>query len=152
MPIKPENRKRYPPNWAQIRALIQVRANNACEGCGVSNHALGGRARGGAFCPAVPEEYMARLRWPVAGFNGVCWDGERMVTLRIIRIVCTVAHIDHQPENCEPSNLAFWCQRCHLRHDQVQHQQHAYETRRAGMVMRDLFEELGNQSAASSED
>lgn len=32
MPIKPENRKRYPTNWKQIRAVILDRASHACEG------------------------------------------------------------------------------------------------------------------------
>lgn len=152
MPIKPENRKRYPPNWLEIRALVQSRARNACEGCGIGNHMLGGRTRDGVFCPAIPDQYMARLRWPAPGTENFCWNGERAVVMRIIRIVCTVAHVDHQPENCDPGNLAFWCQRCHLRHDATLHQQHAFETRRAGMVVRDLFEELGHQPTHSGED
>lgn len=32
MPIKPENRHRYPANWAEIRAEILARAGNRCEG------------------------------------------------------------------------------------------------------------------------
>lgn len=32
MPIKPENRSRYPENWAAIRAEILERAENRCEG------------------------------------------------------------------------------------------------------------------------
>ncbi len=31
MPIKPENKKRYPKNWKEIRAAILKRANNCCE-------------------------------------------------------------------------------------------------------------------------
>lgn len=38
MPIKPENRNRYPKNWKQIRAAILDRAGNRCEFCGVENH------------------------------------------------------------------------------------------------------------------
>ena len=38
MPIKPENRKRYPPNWGEIRKQILQRANNRCEFCGIENH------------------------------------------------------------------------------------------------------------------
>ena len=33
------------------------------------------------------------------------------------KVVLTVAHRDHQPENCEPENLACWCQRCHNTYD-----------------------------------
>lgn len=32
MPIKPENAKRYPRDWKQIRARILARAGNRCEG------------------------------------------------------------------------------------------------------------------------
>ena len=38
MPIKPENRGRYPADWKQVRARILERAGNACEFCGAANH------------------------------------------------------------------------------------------------------------------
>lgn len=38
MPIKPENRLRYPRNWKQIRTSILERAHGRCEFCGVENH------------------------------------------------------------------------------------------------------------------
>ena len=38
MPIKPENKGRYPKDWKQIRERILRRANNCCEFCGVENH------------------------------------------------------------------------------------------------------------------
>lgn len=38
MPIKPENKLRYPSNWKQIRTSILERAHNCCEFCGVENH------------------------------------------------------------------------------------------------------------------
>lgn len=85
MPIKPENKPRYPKDWKQIRAKILDRAGNRCEGsprypdCRADNH--------------QPH--------PVTGS----------------RVVLTIAHLNHTPEDCEPSNLRAWCQRCHLRYD-----------------------------------
>lgn len=41
MPIRPENRNRYPKDWKFIRERILLRADNKCEFCGVpdrSNH------------------------------------------------------------------------------------------------------------------
>lgn len=38
MPIKPENKDRYPANWKDIRKSILKRAQNRCEKCGVENH------------------------------------------------------------------------------------------------------------------
>jgi hypothetical protein len=32
MPIRLENRTRYPANWSEIRAAILLRAGNHCEG------------------------------------------------------------------------------------------------------------------------
>lgn len=67
-----------------------------------------------------------------------CNDG---TSLKIIRIVLTVAHVhDHRPEACDDANLAHLCQRCHLRHDVDHHKQNAYATRRARLAVGDLFE------------
>lgn len=38
MPIRPENKHRYPANWRAIRAAILERAGQRCEQCGVQNH------------------------------------------------------------------------------------------------------------------
>ena len=40
MPIKPENKKRYPANWKEIRKDILKRADNKCEFCGIENYAI----------------------------------------------------------------------------------------------------------------
>lgn len=88
MPIRPENKKRYPKNWKQIRQQILERAGNKCEFCGVENHTL--RYRG----------------TDVSGME-----------LPPAKVVLTIAHLDHTPENCDPSNLRALCQRCHNRYD-----------------------------------
>ena len=49
------------------------------------------------------------------------------------RVVLTVAHLDHTPEHCEPSNLRAMCQRCHLNYDKHHHAQTAYRTRKDAM-------------------
>lgn len=39
MPIKPENRARYPKDWALRSRFVRfVRARNKCEWCGAANH------------------------------------------------------------------------------------------------------------------
>lgn len=38
MPILPENRKRYPANWKEIREQILDRAGHRCETCGAENY------------------------------------------------------------------------------------------------------------------
>lgn len=131
MPIRPENKALYPREWPAISREIRQRAENKCEECGVSNGELGGRKPDGTWCAALPTGTNGLgLSWPMQGDYGWCADaatGEG-IRLRIVRIVLTVAHLDHQPENCDPDNLRAWCQRCHNRYDAA--------TRRAGIKQR----------------
>lgn len=141
MPIKPENAKRYPPNWNEIRAKVLARAGNRCEQCKVKNRALGGRMKDGRWLPALPlGERRLRLEWPQPGTLAWCQKGQTSERLRIIRIVLTIAHLDHTPENCALENLRAWCQRCHLAYDHKHHQQNAYATRRKGRALGDLLD------------
>lgn len=142
MPIRPENLHRYPPDWPQIRARILVRAGNRCERCHVANGHRGGRLRDGTFCNAVPEQDMLRLKWPAPGTVAWCAlpDRSTWVKLRIIRIVLTIAHLNHVVEDCSDSNLRALCQRCHLAHDAKHHAETRYNTQRIGRASGDLFD------------
>lgn len=114
MPIRPENRARYPDNWPEISHRIRDRAGNKCEQCGLPNYAIGGRTQDGKFFPALPTgDNGLRLQWPTPGTESWCQSGARTEFLRIIRIVLTVAHLNHQPEDCRDENLQALCQRCH---------------------------------------
>ena len=86
MPIRPENKKRYPKNWKEIRQQILKRADNRCEFCGVENH---------TWRPSLSSTSPSDAVW----------------------VVLTIAHLDHNPENCDPKNLRALCQRCHNRYD-----------------------------------
>ena len=91
MPIKPENKGRYPKNWKEIRQQILQRANNRCEFCGRENHSM------------VENE-----------------QGKK------IKVILTIAHLNHTPEDCRPENLRALCQRCHNKYDA----KHRAETRK----------------------
>lgn len=47
------------------------------------------------------------------------------------KVILTMAHLDHNPENNDLSNLRDWCQRCHLKYDERIHREHAAATRAA---------------------
>ena len=126
MPIRPENKERYPSNWPEISWRIRFeRAGNACEDCGVKNYELGGRDENGKWHRACILDCSRRL--PAPGTWSWCGGG---LNLRIVRIVLTVAHLDHTPENCDDDNLRALCQRCHNRYDAAH--------RRAGIRERSL--------------
>lgn len=113
MPISPENLSRYPANWKQIRAEILKRERNQCRLCFVKNHTVGYRDGLGKFHK--------------------CKAGHGTV-----RIVLTIAHLDHQPENNKPWNLAALCQRCHNIIDYSHRRANADATRR-GKVDQGVF-------------
>ena len=114
------DRTKYPDNWPAISIQVRTEAGNRCEWCGVANYAEGAR-----------------------DFAGMWWSRERIeaappglfrrwfdpATFKLIRVVLTVAHLDHDTANRARGNLAALCQRCHLRHDQDQHVANAAETR-----------------------
>jgi hypothetical protein len=54
-------------------------------------------------------------------------------------VMLTVAHLNHQPEDCRDENLKAMCQRCHLRYDTDHHQRNAAATRRAKKRNGELF-------------
>lgn len=58
---------------------------------------------------------------------------------RMVKIVLTISHLEHTPENCDPANLRAWCQRCHLRYDARHHAENAQRTRRDRKAIGDLF-------------
>lgn len=134
MPIKPENRHRYPADWPQIRERILQRARHRCEhsGCGALHRALG-YWRGEEWVPLPPALRDSGVDKPT---TVACADGS---VLKVIRIVLTIAHLDHVPENCTDDNLRAWCQRHHLRYDVGHHRQTAYATRKARACTKDLF-------------
>ena len=104
MPIRASERHRYPKDFRVIRASIVTRSGMRCEcagECGLHHDRR------------CSERHGAYAEWA----KGL--------------IVLTVAHLDHQPENCADDNLKAMCQRCHLRYDREQHQRNAAATRRS---------------------
>jgi hypothetical protein len=95
MPIRPENKALYPKDWPEISRRIRFdRAGGRCE----QDMRIGGKVI--ARCEARNGE-----PHPITGS----------------KVVLTVAHLDHNPENNAEENLKAMCQRCHLRYDQHHH-------------------------------
>ncbi len=129
MPVKPENLARYPADWPEIRERILTRAGQRrgpygrideeakCEECGVENHIYGYYDEARRFVPVGRE--------PTQEWDAIALDGHKT-----FRIVLTVAHLGHAPENCADDNLRAWCQRCHNRYYRAHRNKTAKATRR----------------------
>ena len=109
MPIKPENKARYPENWDAISFTLRREAGFICQGS-----------------PDYPDCRAEQGKpHPVTGS----------------KVVLTVGHLNHQPEDCRRENMRVWCQRCHLNYDRDHHAANAAETRRNKKAIRDLFDD-----------
>lgn len=104
MPIRPENRDRYPKDWPDISRRIRFgRAGGRCE-C----HGECGRGTHEGRCPNLHGE-------DAYGTGS--------------KVILTTAHLNHTPEDCADDNLKAMCQGCHLHYDR----EHHAETRRANL-------------------
>jgi len=109
MPIRPENKHRYPKNWPDISHRIRFdRAQGRCECTGQC-----GRGTHEGRCPN-------RHGGDAYGTGS--------------KVVLTTMHLDHTPENCDDSNLLAGCQGCHLHYDKDHHAQTARATREAARL------------------
>lgn len=116
MPIRPENRARYPRDWTKISERIRfVRAGGKCEctgQCGDTH--VAGRCAAPHGVVVLRDEDQPQL-WSAHSPCGACVGGDP--DHRPVQIVLTVAHLDHTPEHCADDNLLAMCQRCHNRYD-----------------------------------
>lgn len=107
----PINYKEYHPDWKAISLRIRKeRAQNKCEWCGRENSLYYITNADGTPDKCFPE-------CDDKDYAQACKD----TGSHVVRIVLTVAHIDHNKTNNDDANLAALCQRCHLNHDRKQH-------------------------------
>lgn len=115
MPIRPENRARYPRNWDTISLQIRtVRAAGRCE------------------CVGECERGTHTGRCPNRNGHEAYGTGSK--------VVLTVAHLNHIPEDCREENLKAMCQGCHLHYDRDHHAETRAATRAAALVAAGVME------------
>ena len=120
MPIRKENKLRYPKNWkTDVRPRIMARAMHnghaCCEHCLAPNHMWVERTNGFADS------------WRIS------MEGKG------VRIVLTIAHMNDVIEDCSDENLRALCQLCHNRYDQPKRQEGMRLRRIAERASGDLF-------------
>lgn len=136
MPIRPENKTRYPKDWPAISKKVREEAGNRCETCKAPNGEVVIRGAGqwdGTYMVETGEVF----DHGTGEFKGYARGSEYYG--RAVKIVLTVAHLDHQPENCAPENLKALCQRCHLRLDAKSKAERRRARERSDMACRDLL-------------
>lgn len=123
MPIRPENRDRYPDDWDEVSARIRFeRAGGRCE--------CKGECRRGTHEGRCPN----RHGQPAYGTRS--------------KVCLTTAHLNHTPEDCRDENLRAFCNGCHLHYDKDHHAATASHTRavEAAEGMSPLFDLEANDA------
>lgn len=149
MPIARDHRWLYPIDWRELSAVIRfVRAKGRCEHCRRPHgshvvHLGDGRwwdegahhwrdGRGRRLRRLAPPAELARTQPGLAGI-----DPPPM--LRVTRVVLAGAHLNHDPGDNRPRNLAALCQRCHMRHDAREHRRRRWRNAYRVRAIGDLF-------------
>jgi hypothetical protein len=128
MPIRPENKVRYPKDWKQISERIRFkRADNRCEctgECGDEHHLESGNIIYGKkpYPRCTARNYEEH---PITGS----------------KVILTVAHLNHEIENCDDDNLKAMCQRCHNKMDAPMRRKGIKSRAFAASASADLFTE-----------
>ena len=120
--MMPINYQNYSPLWkSEIRPRILQRANNKCEFCGVENHSV--ILRGKYNWMDVYQTYDGKIfnaensQYITSDYVGEVATNENTMA---IKVVLTVAHLDHDTTHNTDDNLKALCQRCHNRYDMKQ--------------------------------
>jgi hypothetical protein len=103
----PMQRKLYPKDWEALALQIKADADWHCENCGRPCRRPGEN----------PQELEIRLQNHPDAYKIVEDELGNIEVFCRGRFTLTVAHLDHQPANCHPSNLRAWCAPCHCRYD-----------------------------------
>lgn len=130
MPIRPENRDRYPKGWPAISQRIRFeRAGGRCEctgQCGIDHEdeALDLDISELAFAPEARCQAVHGEQHPVTHS----------------KVILTVMHLNHDPEDCSEENLLAGCQRCHNRYDAPMRRAGIKARQRAAAAVGDLLD------------
>jgi len=153
-PVRPENRALYPADWKEIATRVRARASNRCEckgECGSKHgsvvHVRRGRCTQSYYserCGVPQHELIERdpdrpEKWEVHGCTTECVGEGKHVGA--VRVVLTVAHLDHDPTNNRMGNLRALCQLCHNRYDREHRKVNAARTRHGRRAHADLFQQ-----------
>lgn len=135
MPIRAERMVLYPggsiksPEWRAIRKRIGVRSGWKCETCGAPHMTVVARGTyGGRDAYMIVET--GEVFDAETGLSMATMKLSAFGAYRVLKIILTVAHLNHEEADSRDENLAHLCQRHHLRLDAKHHARNAARTRR----------------------
>lgn len=125
MPIRPDLRPFYRgPAWQNTRLRIFTRASHRCEQCGKPNEQQ-------VYTVTAKYENTPMMFWRKVTGSGTwfnCYGGELSEhparswgVPRLVRVVLTIAHLNHVAGDDRDENLKALCQWCHLNYDKLHH-------------------------------
>lgn len=124
MPIRKDLKHLYPKHWKQLSQQLKEQAGWCCQACGVPQYAIAywqdGQyhlIKGSYYYDQL--EYTSNYKTALAAKKHLSeWCDYPQ---KLIVVVLTTAHLDHDPTNNTPENLRVLCAHCHLKHDQAHH-------------------------------
>ena len=124
----PIDYKKYPKDWKTvIRPAIMERAKNCCEFCKVPNYEVILRGNWHEI-ECYQDEHGSIYNANTSEVIGSDYLGEVHPTNKLIKVVLTIAHLDHDIKNNDLSNLKALCQKCHLNYDKEHHRRNSRQT------------------------
>jgi hypothetical protein len=138
VPIRPERKNFYPPDWNQISARIRfVRANYMCECTGECGKDHTDMETDDAFSGWLRNENAE----PVKGRCTAIHAKPHPETGS--KVILTTAHLNHREEECNDENLKAMCNGCHLRYDAEHHAQTRRRNHDLQNGMLSMFDDVG---------
>lgn len=103
-------RDRYSEDWESVSLAIRERAEQRCEctgQCGARHTDTRCDAPNGT---RIDRDVLRSWQWRRHVCDSMC------ITEKCwgVKVILTVAHVDHNERNNDPANLLALCQRCHL--------------------------------------
>ncbi|MDT0188595.1 hypothetical protein ABEV34_14430 [Methylorubrum rhodesianum] len=137
MPIRREHRFFYPIDWRELSSVIRFgRAKGRCECCRRPHGRTVFHLGDGRWW----DDEAASWRDGTGGL--ICIEigaADVLGEIRSTRVVLATGHRNHDTADNSPSNLAAWCQRCHMLHDRSEHQRRRWLTLFRRKALGDLF-------------
>jgi hypothetical protein len=135
----PIDYKKYPANWkTEIRPAILEREGHRCKFCKVPNYwpIIRGEWNGEAVWQDIDGEMHSAA---TGEYLGSTYVGDVHSTNLPVKVVLTIAHLNHNIADNRPENLAALCQKCHNTHDLEYRKANRKATLNKKKGLQDLF-------------